>query len=145
MLFTYLSLLVLESFPHLHIKNHVIYLHIRDKKNHDNDTHIQYTSTEEQNTKSSDGCLLDFVIHLLNELGHPQTNVFEQDVIVSQFKADTYKFLYQSKIVGVLFAFVHKFPINEYYQKTLPYELNEKYPLLVVDSLFRRGPPSLSC
>lgn len=148
LLLTYSFAFAVELVPHCHIDNHVEYLGFEKKGNHHG--HHQHVSPENKDADDVfhenhlDDNLLDFVICLLSELEHPESDILHQHLIIYESNNIDYKSISKTKIIAVLASiFIEPSVLMTNDKIDIPY-LNE-YQLLVVNSLPNRGPPTFSC
>ena len=145
LLLTYSFAFAVELVPHSHI-NHV---NMEKGEGHHHNNH-QHVSTENKDADDVlhenhlDDNLLDFVICLLSKLEHPESDIFQQHLIVSELNNINPKSISKTKVIAILTAiFVDSSVLITNDEIDTPY-LNE-YQSLVVKSSPNRGPPSFSC
>ena len=146
LLLTYSFAFAVELVPHCHIDNHI---DIEKEEGHHHGHH-QHVSPENKDADDVlhknhlDDSLLDFVICLLSELEHPESDILHQHLIISELTNFNSKAVSKNKIIAVLASiFIEPSVLMTNDKIDIPY-LNE-YQLLVVNSLPNRGPPTFSC
>lgn len=149
LLLTYSLAFAVELIPHFHIDNHVEYISIVQEKsqNHTNHQYIKPENKEADDVLHENhlaDSLLDFVISLLSELEHPESDIFHQHLVVSELNSVTTKVLSKTKIIAVLPAiFIEPIAINP--EKEFKNYSLRNYQSLIIGSSPHRGPPAFSC
>lgn len=148
LLLTYSFAFAVELVPHCHIDNHVEYLGFEKKGSHHG--HHQHVNLENKDADDVlhenhlDDNLLDFVICLLRELEHPESDILHQHIIISELTNINSKTISKTKIIAVLASiFIEPTVLITNDGINTPY-LSE-YQSLVFNSSPHRGPPTFSC
>ncbi|MCB9364322.1 MAG: hypothetical protein H6587_07130 [Flavobacteriales bacterium] len=146
LLLTYSFAFAVELVPHCHIDNHVEYFGFKDGKNHQHVSPENKDADDVVHKNHLDDSLLDFVICLLNELEHPESDIFHQHVVVSELNNVNSKALSKTKIIAFLSAVLIK-PITVKTNKEFNsyFYSSNNYQSILLESSPHRGPPVFSC
>lgn len=147
LLFIYSIGFSIELVPHCHLDAHVNHASIdhEEKDNHGNHKHVSLENQDDDDIyhrNHLDDNILDFVVCLLSEIEHAESD-FQHQIVLTDSNLNLNK-TSQVKIIAILSS-LYSIQTPEKKTKILPIDISTKLITEISSSPPLRGPPYFSC